>query len=284
MRRWALIGLALIAVGAAGILLKGVLRAYGALHPPKVPVAEAMPADAIAASFTTSDGLTLRGWFIPSKNGAAIILGHGHGVNRTQLIPEARILAAGGFGVLLFDWRAHGESDGALVSFGFHEQKDLTAAVDFLAARPDIARIGALGFSRGGTVLLEVAAKDRRIAAVLVEATATSLREGLCRNFGAGPFGCAPTRWLFAFEGIDVDAVRAVDRICAIAPRPVLIIHGAADRSTPVEMGRRLAEAACAPKDFWEIPGARHGDFAAHAPDAYPARLVGFFTAALLSN
>ena len=81
--------------------------------------------------------------------------------------------------------------------------------------------------------------------------------------------------WAFWIQGLDLDALRAVDRICAVAPRPVLLIHGAADEATPVQDAQRLFAAACGPKELWEIPGAGHGRFA--RVDGYLPRVVAFF-------
>lgn len=270
------VALATVVLAAAGVAGLGMKRMRSAFHPPRTVVLDT-PVGVEDVVFTTEDGVKLRGWYWPSKNRAAVILGHGHGTNRAELLPEGTALAAAGFGVLLFDWRAHGESDGALVSFGFHEQKDLAAALKLVAARPDVdsARIGALGFSRGGTVLLQAAPAEPRLRALVVESTAATVRDGVCRDFGKGLLGCLPVSWAFALQGLDLDALRAVDRICAVAPRPVLLIHGTVDQATPVEDARRLHAAACGPNELWEIPGAGHGHFA--RVDGYLARVVAFF-------
>ncbi len=64
----------------------------------------------------TADGLRLRGWYVPSRNGAAVALLHGTGGNRTGVAAHARLLARRGYGVLLFDLRGHGASDGRSTS------------------------------------------------------------------------------------------------------------------------------------------------------------------------
>jgi dipeptidyl aminopeptidase/acylaminoacyl peptidase len=125
------------------------------LHPVRRPV----PASALAEArqrlpelqevvFRSPDGLTLRGWYQPSRNRAAVLLVHGAGENRLWWLDEAEALARRGFGVLLYDSRAHGESEGGLQSWGEHEQLDVIGALDFLSARPDVdpARLGAEGF------------------------------------------------------------------------------------------------------------------------------------------
>lgn len=287
-KKW-LAGAVLCAIGLGGplaIAARNVWRVEEGLHPPRVAITAPLPPHAQPVRFRAKDGPMLHGWFVPSGNGATIILAHGHAQNRAQLLPEAAILVEAGFGVLLFDWRAHGESEGDFTSWGWLEQEDLAAALGFLSQHPkvDPFRLGALGFSRGGTVSLEVAARDSRIRAVVAASTSTSLREALARDFGSGPLAVLPTRLVFALHGVDIDSVRPIEKICAVSPRSVLIIHGAADEATPVENGRRFWNAACAPSEYWEVPGAGHGNFELAAPAEYGPRLVRFFQTSLLDR
>ena len=110
--------------------------------------------------FTTSDGLELEGWYIPSKNGAAVISFPG----RSGPQKPARMLARHGYGVLLFDRRGEGESEGEPNSAGWGGGKDIKAAIEYLQRRPDVDpdRIGGIGLSVGGEMMLETAAGDRR--------------------------------------------------------------------------------------------------------------------------
>lgn len=260
-----------------------------ALSPARLPV-EQTPADFGMTdyedvSLTTADGLTLRGWYIPSRNGAAIIVAHGHANNRTQLLDEARILSAAGYGVLLLDWRAHGESDGDHTTFGADEQLDVDAALDFLTSRPDVnpQRIGGLGFSMGAVTLAMGAARDERLQAVILEAGAATFRDTL--RWWARPLPLvgelAPVQ-ARRLKGVDVDESRPVDVICAISPRPVLLIYGTEERYVMPDSGARMFAAACEPKELWLIEGAAHGGFAeAAGPDEYARRIIAFFDMSL---
>jgi uncharacterized protein len=108
-------------------------------------------------TFKTSDGLTLRGWYVPSRNGAAVISAPG----RADSQKPARMLARHGYGVLLFDRRGEGESDGDPNIFGWGAERDLNAAVAYLRTRADVdhGRIGGIGLSVGGETLLQAAAQ-----------------------------------------------------------------------------------------------------------------------------
>jgi hypothetical protein len=116
--------------------------------------------------FTTSDGLKLKGWYIPSKNGAAVISFPG----RSGTQNEARMLARHGYGVLLFDRRGEGESEGDPNAFGWQGERDIHAAVAFLQRRSDVdpARIGGIGLSVGGEMMIEAAAESSALKATRV--------------------------------------------------------------------------------------------------------------------
>lgn len=279
-KRGVVVVLALLGLGAIG--LRSMRRTLLHLDPPRVVVTAPVPDGAREVSFTTQDGVKLSGWFLPPPRGAVVLLAHGHGENREQLLPEFRALAAAGFGVLAFDWRAHGNSGGDEVGWGFLERQDLTAAIDFALqqAGVDAERLGVLGFSRGAAVSLVTSAKDPRVKAVVAESATPSLDEGLERDFGHGVFGSKPARWLLASRGVEVGQMRSIDAVCNLAPRPLLLIHGAKDPIAPVEMGRRLGAKACAGSTYWEIANGGHGGFGAVEPEYLP-RVVKFFEASL---
>jgi dipeptidyl aminopeptidase/acylaminoacyl peptidase len=234
-------------------------------------------------SLPRRDGSMLRGWYAPSRNRAAIILTHGSSGDRSALLPEARTLAAAGFGVLLFDWPGHGESDGE-VTWDEGERQALITAVDWLAERPDVdaSRIGALGFSAGGYILAQVAPFERRIKAVVTTGTPADLLEHTnwaYRRWGA--LSRLPALWAIRRSGARLERQRPVEVFHGVAPRPVLVIGGADDPVVPTRMVEALYAAAAEPKELWLVPGAGHGGFAEASPREYPARIRGFFERSL---
>ena len=180
-------------------------------------------------SFTTADDLELTGWYVPSENGAAIVLSPG----RRGPIPHARLLAQHGYGVLLFDRRGEGESDGDFNAYGWGGDADLKAAVDFLSRRPDVdpPRIGGLGLSVGGEMLLETAAEDTRLRAVVSEgASVRSIAEHWddpALSDLQKPFTplLAQTAAVAILAG-EVPPPSLVDLVDDISPRSVLFIRG----------------------------------------------------------
>lgn len=284
----AVLGLALLAACAVGayVMLGSIRLALAELHPrsslPQRPV-EALPGGLHEVALRTSDGVTVSAWYVPSRNRAAVVLGHGFASNRAAMLPEARMLAGAGFGVLLFDWRAHGASGGERCTWGDCERHDVRAAVDFLTARPEVdpGRIGALGVSLGGVALVLAAAEDQRLAAVAAEAVWTSLADQARLD---------PPRWgwvsawpqlaVFRGAGLDLDAIRPVAVVAAIAPRPLLLLYGGQDPWLPPDMRARIAAAAPA-AEVWLVPEAGHAGCRSARPDEYQRRILAFFNQAL---
>ncbi len=221
----------------------------------------------------------VRGWFVPARNRVTVILTHGAGADRAQVLPEARALVERGFGVLLFDWPGHGESAGE-VHWQEGERRALGAAIDWLVARPDVdaRRLGVLGFSMGGYVVAQVAAVDPRLRAVALAGTPPDVAEQSGWMFGGyGPLSRLPARWALARGGLRLDETQPRAAVAAIAPRPVLIIAGTTDHTVPIAMARELHAAARDPKDLLVVEGADHGQYDAVAPAAYRAKLLAFF-------
>ena len=125
----------LAALFVAGFVLFPISLSYVVTHvaPADVPAAN-LGAPYEDVQFTTSDGFLLKGWYVPSKNRAAVISFPGRSGTRLQ----ARMLARHGYGVLLFDRRGEGESEGDWNVFGWQGERDLHAAVAFLQGRPDV--------------------------------------------------------------------------------------------------------------------------------------------------
>ena len=283
---------AVLALAAASVIaVRGARWWLGTLRPVHAAIAASAREAARRSlpqmeevSFRTSDGLTLRGWYVPSRNRAAVILVHGGAGDRASLLTEAQLLAARGFGVLTFDRRGNGESDGETTTWGIQEQRDVGASLDFVSARADVdpARIGVVGFSIGASAVAMQASRDRRAAAVLLLAVWPSLDEEVrykARHFG--PLTALPALWAFRHAGLDVDEVRPVSALAAVAPRPLMLVSGSEDEDTPPAIMERV-HAAAAGSTLWIVPGAHHGDYAQVSREEYPRRFVGFFESALI--
>jgi dipeptidyl aminopeptidase/acylaminoacyl peptidase len=237
-----------------------------------------------AVSFVTRDGLRIAAWYVPSKNRAAVIIAHGTNSDRASMLTEIRLLAEGGFGVLAFDWPGLGESEG-IIRWDSAARNALSSAIDWTAARSDADpdRIGGLGFSMGGFVLTQVAARDPRLHAIALESAPSDFDTFIRLHYTKwGPLSAWPARWALRESDLFAEDRTAVRLIGRISPRPLLIIGQADDFEIPMEMTQKLYDAAREPKSLWIINGSQHGHYAQAAGTEYPRRLQAFFAASLL--
>ena len=238
-------------------------------------------------SFTTSDGLELSGWYIPSENRAAVIAFPG----RSGPQRPARMLARHGYGVLLFDRRGEGESDGDPNVFGWSGEKDLRAAVEFLRRRPDVDpdRIGGIGLSVGGEMMIEAAAVSDGLKAVVSEgAGIRSIRESLAipetrMKIEASLVHLVVTPGVALFSNT-LPPPSLEDLVGRIAPRPVFIIYAVPGQGGEAELSQTFYDAAREPKTIWQVPGAGHTGGIEAQPEEYERRVVAFFDDALLGD
>ncbi len=241
-------------------------------------------------SIPTEDGARLAGWYVPSTNGAAVVLLHGAGSTRSNVLDEAAVLADAGFGVLMVDARGHGESGGRAMDFGWYGEDDVAAAVDVLVAQPDVEpdRIGAVGLSMGGEQALGASGVDPRIRAVVAEgATARSAPDEawLSEEFGVRGWMQEQLEWVqdrvtalltdASFPRSSREAVESADET-----RYLLITAG----EVPDEAHSAAYVAAGAPERVavWTVPGADHTGGLSVAPDEWSERVTTFLTDVLL--
>lgn len=235
-------------------------------------------------SFRSGDGVPISAWYSPSKNGAAIVLAHGTGADRTSLIPELRFLAGQGFGVIAYDGPGYGLSGGK-ARWGADAEFALVAAVSWLvdASATNPVRIGGLGLSMGGYALLQAANADPRIEALVLEAVPPDVVETTRWQHRKW---LAVSQWpaLWALQSSPELLTRptAEDRISRIAPRPILLVSGDQDQVVPLFMTERMFRKAGDSKELLVIPGAVHGRYAETSPQEYPARVIDFFRRKLL--
>jgi fermentation-respiration switch protein FrsA (DUF1100 family) len=250
------------------------------------------------------DHLLLRGWFIPGvlPNGhltteRTIIMLHGVHSNRAALeaglLDLSGALARHGFAVLAFDMRGHGQSAPAPLSMGYFEQRDVLGAVDFLRSGslpyPELGRpraIGGWGISMGGTTMLLAAAREPAIRGVVAD-SAFAAFVPLIEKDPIMPDMFIPgvADAMSLLYGINYYAVRPVDIVASIAPRPLFFIQGTADTLVPPWNVKLLADAAStaphAHVQTWLVRDAQHIQSYHVMKAEYVNRVVTFFTAAL---
>ena len=240
-------------------------------------------------TFESTDGLELTGWYVPSRNRAAVVVVHGGGGDRTGGLRHAELLARHGYGVLVYDSRGRGESEGSTTGApGWGWPKDVEGALAFLRRRPDVDddRIGGLGLSTGANTLIEVAAQQRELKAVVAEgATARSFTD--YRNL-LGIDVAAPYWWMLYTAARILSGASPgeplKDLASRVAPTPLLLI--AAGKGIPQErdINRLYAEAAREPVELWDLPDVSHTAAIRQRPREYERRVVRFFDEALLER
>jgi pimeloyl-ACP methyl ester carboxylesterase len=277
---WALA--VLVGVYALSIALAAVL-------PPHPPAGES-PDGSTSVAMVSIDGVELSGWYLPSRNGAAVVVRHGARSDASTTIAQARILHDAGFGVLATDARGHGSSEGQGMDLGWFGDADTRAAIDYLAQRDDVdpSRIGVVGLSMGGEEAIGAAAADPRICAVVAE--------------GATGRTAADKRWLaneYGFAGVvqnGLDAVTyaLIGMLTTAEPPPTLAesIERAEDASFllvaagAVADERLVAErlSAIAPDRVavWVAADAEHVGAAHSSPREWEERVAGFLDSALV--
>jgi fermentation-respiration switch protein FrsA (DUF1100 family) len=279
--RYRLIALAtLVAVSPA---LVGSIWGWMSAHPPRhqrsideTPARWAVPYESVM--LTTADGLTLAAWYTPPKHNAVILVGHGYANGR--LAEMHALFARHDYGVLSWDFRAHGRSQGHLCSVGYYEIRDVEAALDFALAQPGVEWVGMWGGSMGGIAAIGAASHRPEIRAIVADSVPSTLHGAL--QAYVRPRILQPFFRYFAERetGLSIELVRPVDQIADISPRPVYIIQGTADSHIPAGSAQQLYDAAGKPRLLWLEPDAEHlGTYLAQ-PDEYERRVIAFFDAA----
>jgi hypothetical protein len=221
---------------------------------------------------------------VPSTNGAAVIA---FPSRKPGTQAETRMLVEHGYGVLLVDRRGEGASQGDGNMFGWGGERDIIAALDYLEQRPDVepGRIGGLGLSVGGELMLQAAAEDTRLAAVVTEGADTrSLAEELEEYDGTElaamlPFAVVKTAAVAVFSN-GMPPPKLTDLVPEIAPRPSLLIW-ASTLSDIERMNPTYHRRAGPNSSIWELDDAKHVRGLATHPEQYEKRVVGFFDTAL---
>lgn len=285
--RLALAAAALVLALAAFVALRSARYVQHTLEPVRgpVPAAPAWPG-LEQVGLTTADGLRLAAWYLPPAGGGAVLLVHGLGQTRAALLPEARALLDRGLGVLLLELRAEGDAEGEHVTWGDREQLDVRAALDFLESRPEVRRLGVLGFSIGGTAVARSASRDARVRCEVL----LGMSVGLEAQTHFELRRTAPVSWwaadlVYRLEGVDTRSADPERGLKEGLPRPVLFVTGSDDPSSPRWMTDRVRAAAPGPTELLVVEGAGHGDYAA-APGgpAYLQRVADFLQGCLAAT
>lgn len=296
--RLCILRVVVVVFGAGALLMAALVAAVGwygaerAMHPARERDAAALRRYSFAAvtqtvSFASRDGTPLAGWFVPGDGRASgtVVVLHGYGQARWDMLPHAAYLHSARYNVLLLDFRDSGDSGGRAVTFGIKEPLDVLGAVDYLVRRPDVdpQRLAVLGVSLGGVDGILAMADDPRIKAGVAESAFTSLDGMIARNFqhyiGLPSFPFAPAIVAVMERRVGGSAT-AVDPLAAVrrlGSRALFVIDDQNDDLNPPRSGKQIYAAASGPREFWLAPGTDHAGAFAADPAAYAERVLAFY-------
>jgi len=229
---------------------------------------------------TTADKQDLHGWWIKGKNGKSLILCHGIGAEKSQMVNYASFLYRAGYSVLMFDFRGHGENKPAFISIGYAEKWDLDAAIAYLRERGE-TRIGLLGLSMGASVCLRSASGDPGILAVVADspfATLNGMLRYRARELGIPYWPAVPLVKELAHlrTGFNFDEVCPAEDVKKMKC-PLFLIHGLSDDNIPPSNSQIVFAAANEPKELLLVPGAYHVEAHCVVQKEYEAKVITFF-------
>ncbi|KAG8343435.1 putative Ankyrin repeats (many copies) [Trypanosoma vivax] len=252
-------------------------------------------------SFASTDGYTLRGWYVPPPSKGAcktcVVLVHGGGRDRRAWLRHVPFIHNAGYGCLLFDFREHGLSDGNMRGFtyGMKERFDVVAACKFMRGKYGFKRVCAMGTSVGASSVIMAAAIDKTIDLIIAEnaiLTCETLQDQQIVSTLGGYFSRrayskfffmlfrrTSSFWLnYRIGNKPSRHCQALHCIAKISPRPILLMHGTEDKLVPCRHSLKLFEVASEPKVLYISKGAFHCGLYNTHKDEYERQVLGFLS------
>jgi len=279
----------------------GITLAELQLHPGRRPLSHSQQAaEFVQARYGTElknveitalDGIVLKAWYVrPHKtNGSDVLMLHGVADNREGVAGFVAPLLARGYGVLLPDSRAHGESGGTLATYGLRESDDIHRWVDWLYAARQSKCVYGFGESMGAALVLDSLSVEERFCAIVAESPFSSFRSTAYER--AAWYVRAPTwvgRTLLRLPvevgmdyaklryGLDFDSDNPAEAV-SHSSTPVLLIHGANDINILPHHSEQIAAQCPTHVKLWEVPGAVHCGAASTQPVMFWSNVLGWF-------
>ncbi|BCM91665.1 hypothetical protein IAD21_03540 [Abditibacteriota bacterium] len=240
--------------------------------------------------FSARDGAQLKGWFIPSAGSQrTIVIVHGIGSNRGDMLSVVPFLHRAGFNLFLFDLRGHGESSGHTTTFGVNEARDVEAAAQWISRQPGGKSIGMLAYSMGGSSVLHAVGENGlpEVRSIVLDSTFAEFAPLAREQLTFLPEKVVvPVMGLLSFYtrleiGVGLDDIAPRRYIGRISPRPLLLIHGTGDSLIPSSQARLNYASAKQPKALYWIDGAEHCAGHRVAGEEYEKRVISFFDKSL---
>jgi pimeloyl-ACP methyl ester carboxylesterase len=247
--------------------------------------------------FKSSDGIDLKGWYVPAGGKAigTIVYVHGFHRSRIEMLPMSVFGHRLGYDGLLFDLRNSGASGGNESSIGYNERRDVEAAVRYALEQEKAPRpVVVWGVSMGAAAALMAAAETRDIDAVISDSSFLNYSHMIRHHYYLArhfirqrwwwfpPLPAFPiadeviywSAWRGHFSPSDFDLEKAVTKI---GTRPILFVAVEGDERMPPEIARQLyGDAESELKDIVVVPGKRHGEGFNSGNQPYEAAVTSF--------
>jgi fermentation-respiration switch protein FrsA (DUF1100 family) len=244
----------------------------------RIPVSTAADGD---GGDPANAGRSVHGWLAKgTRGGGMVLLVHSIRSNRVEMLGRARFLNGNGYGTLLIDLQAHGETPGGRITFGAREAEDVEAALGFLRNNFPSEKIAAIGVSLGAAAIV-LARPGFRLNAVILESMHPTIEEAVDNRLrlhlgDSGPMLSPLLLSLLSYRlGLLPSELNPISRISDLNA-PLLLISGTDDRHTKVAETERLFDAARQPKEMWIVPGGGHFNMHAYAGREYEDRISAF--------
>ena len=279
MPKWFIIGISTCMI----IMIAVVIGVGEVMTGPATTAVESLSSDFPVESIQIplNNGSRVNGWLARGVQGSGVVLlVHSIRSNRVEMLSRGRFLNKHGYGVLLIDLQAHGETPGNRITFGHKESDDVTAAIIFLHKTFPSERIGAIGVSLGAAAIV-LSKHSPRLDAVVIESLHPTIEEAVENRLRLhlGEYGTALLPVVMAQLAFYLDtSMSELDPINQLSElnAPLLLIAGSADQHTKVAETKRLFAAAKQPKEVWIVPGAGHFNMHSYAGREYEDRVIDF--------
>lgn len=248
------------------IFVLTILFGWRSLMPPRMPVFIlpsnfGLPFQDI--TLQTHDGVRIKGWLIPSDKSTGIVIClHGYPANKSDILTAVSFLYPD-FSLLLFDFRAQGESGGKVTYFGLKEFMDVEAALQFIKSRDSLKdkKIGVWGYSMGGAVGILASARYQEISALVTDSAFANFPEMITyyyKNLGPLKYIFSALSRVLGRYVLKLDFTKnSPEYFIGHIKSPILIIHSKEDDFVPYEHAERLFRSASEPKKLLVVEG-RH--------------------------
>jgi dipeptidyl aminopeptidase/acylaminoacyl peptidase len=242
------------------------------------------------AAIHAADGTVLKGWYVRPDdwNHESVVLLHGVADNREGVAGYSVMFLKAGYAVLLPDSRAHGESGGAIATYGVLERSDVSRWAESLRNRAN-GCVYLFGESMGAAIALQAMTVTHGLCAVVVESPFSTFREiaydRIAQTTGTGsafsrtvarPMLEAALLYVRLRYNVTLADAQPAAAVAA-SPVPALLIAGMADHNITARHAVAIMRTAPAEDALWEVARADHGGAVRAAGPMFDSRVLGWF-------